>query len=121
MGRVSCECTYALEFPSRGCDDGTGNRNCSTSILDEATIFLRRERKENINEASVAETHAHAKRRGKESDAVDERYSSISMSECVVRAETKFARLEVAKREFGERVVERGRKNKYVLEPSSDG
>lgn len=121
MERVSCECTYALEFPSRGCDDGTGNRNCSTNILDEATIFLRRERKGNINEASVAETHAHAERRGKESDAVDERYSSISMSECVVRAETKFARLEVAKREFGERVVERGRKNKYVLEPSSDG
>lgn len=49
--RVSCERTYALEFPSRGCDDGTGNRNCSTSILDEATIFLRRERKGNINEA----------------------------------------------------------------------
>lgn len=111
------ECTCALEFPFRGCDDG--NRNCSTSILDEATIFLRRGRKGSINETSVAETHAHAERRGKESDAVDERYSSISMSECVVRAETKFARLEVAKREFGD--VERGRKNKYVPEPGSDG
>jgi len=51
----------------------------------------------------------------------DERYSSISMSECVVQAETKFARLEVAKRDFGERAVERGRKNKYVPEPGSDG
>lgn len=125
MGRVSYECTYALEFPSRGCDNGTGNRNCSTSILDEATIFLRRERKKerkgNINETSVAETQARAGRKGKESDAVDERYSSISMSECVVRAETKFSRLEVAKREFGERAVERGRKNKYVPEPGSDG
>jgi len=39
------------------------------------------------------------------------------MSECVVQAETKFARLEVAKRDFGER----GRKNKYVPEPGSDG
>lgn len=33
--RVSRECTYALEFPARKCDDGAGNRDSATGILDE--------------------------------------------------------------------------------------
>lgn len=65
--------------------------------------------------------YAGTKGKKKATQPRDERYSSISMSECVVRVETKFARLEVAKRDFGERAVERGRKNKYVPEPGSDG
>lgn len=44
--RVSRECTYALEFPSRGRDDGAGNRDFATSILDEAAIFLAVRKKE---------------------------------------------------------------------------
>lgn len=40
--RVSCECTYASEFPFRECDDGAGNRGFAASILDEATIPLCR-------------------------------------------------------------------------------
>ncbi|KYQ53164.1 hypothetical protein ALC60_07894 [Trachymyrmex zeteki] len=97
-----------------GRDDGVGNRDFATSILDEAAIFLA---------TSFASERAYAGTRGKKKATRprDERYSSISMSECVVRAETKFARLKVAKRDFGERAVERGRKNKYVPEPGSDG
>lgn len=40
--------------------------------------------------------YAGTKGKKKATQPRDERYSSISMSECVVRVETKFARLEVA-------------------------
>jgi len=83
-------------------NDGADNGDSATSILDEATIFLAagEEWKEKKSEKEASTTDAYAC--GEKSDAVDGRYSSISMSERVDRVETRFARPGVAKREFSE-------------------
>lgn len=106
------------------------NRDSATGILDEATIFLTagkrrkrtemrrkrkkctRERKEERIERGKRKLRMHctrAGRSGKESDAANGRYSSISMSEFVVRGQNEVCQTRGCQTQFSEGGnVERG-------------